>query len=70
MNLALEKSVVTRRCHSAGVEISATETLPSGGTRLICTTLDGADAMRAKLRKHLLDSGEKRFPFGLPPGRR
>lgn len=63
MNLALAEDDVIAKCRKASVEISAIEILPSGGTHLVCTTIGGADQIRAKYRKHIIAGTVKRFPF-------
>lgn len=54
VNLKLEKGLVTIRCMSEDVAVSAIETLPGGGTRLVCTSGTGADLIRKKLKRYLI----------------
>lgn len=63
----VEASVVSR-CLAEKVGISAIETLPEGGTRLVCMSTAGAESMRRKLKKNLITSVErqKRYPPGRP----
>ncbi len=68
MNVTLIESEVSKSCQSAGVAISVIETLPSGGTRLVCVTPDGAEKMRKRLKKHLIDGAVTRYRFYRPPG--
>lgn len=68
MNLTLAEAAVTQHCLTAKVSISAIETLPAGGTHLVCTTGEGAETMRAKLKKHLIEGPVRRFAF-YHPGR-
>lgn len=63
MNLSLAEAIVRTRCDAAGVAISALETLPSGGTRLVCTREEGADEMRIKLGSSLIEGKVPRFAF-------
>ena len=67
MNLALPEAEVKQLCLSHGVSISAIEPLPSGGTRLICTTPAGAEAMRVRLHGHIIDGAVTRHRFYHPP---
>lgn len=67
MNLALPEAEVKDICMAQGVSISAIEPLPSGGTRLICTTPAGAEAMRVRLRGHIIDGAVTRHRFYRPP---
>lgn len=69
MNIRLSIDDVTRKCELADVSISAIEPLPSGDTHLVCTTGDGAETMRNKLKKHIVEQPQKRFPFSVPPSR-
>ena len=61
--VSLEESTVAKRCTAANVGISALESLPSGGTRLVCMSSDGAEAMRRKLRSHLIKTHVTRRPY-------
>lgn len=63
MNLTLVEPDVVAKCLEANVSISAIETLPSGGTHLVCTTSEGAHKMRLKLKSHIIDGKVKRFAF-------
>lgn len=54
MNLAMSESEVIDRCQSAGVGVSAVESLPSGGVRLVCMSGAGADTLRRILSKKLI----------------
>lgn len=63
MNVTLGEAEVADMCAAAGVVISAIETLPSGGTHLVCVTGDGAAEMRRKLKKHLVEGRVRRFAF-------
>jgi hypothetical protein len=63
MNTKMAEADVTALCRKAGVEISAIEALPAGGTHLVCATSAGSDIMREKLRTHLIEGTVKRYPF-------
>lgn len=63
MNARMPEANVRALCKKAGVEISAIEVLPSGGTHLVCTTSEGAVTMREKLRTHLIEGAVKRYPY-------
>lgn len=70
MNLKLAESNVRKHCVESGVSISAIETLPSGGTHLVCTTSAGADEMRLSLQNYIILGPVRRFPFyRSPPSR-
>jgi len=63
MNISMPIADVTALCHKAGIGISDIETLPTGGTHLVCVTGDGAAEMRIKLKGRLIDGPVKRFSF-------
>lgn len=63
MNLALSEAEVQAACAQANIQISAIEPLPQAGTHVVCVTGEGADALRAKLGKHLIAGKVKRFAF-------
>jgi hypothetical protein len=66
MNVSLGETEVAALCKSAGVAISAIEVLPSGGTHLVCITGEGAEEMRHKMRKHVIEGRVRRFAFYNP----
>ena len=61
--VSLEEGAVVKRCTAANVGISALESLPAGGTRLVCMSSDGAEAMRKRLRSHLISGRVPRRPY-------
>ena len=54
VHLNLEEGVVTIRCMSENVGVSAIEALPAGGIRLVCMSNDGAEVIRRKLKRYLI----------------
>lgn len=58
--LSLDEGTVVMRCLAAKVRISAIESLPSGGTRLVCASVDGAEQMRKKLKSQIIKEGAVR----------
>jgi len=60
--VSLDEGTVAKRCAAANVGISAIERLPAGGTRLVCMSGDGAEAMRKKLKSHLISDKVPRRP--------
>jgi hypothetical protein len=66
MNLDLAEADVAASCKSAGVAVSAIETLPTGGTHLVCVTAEGAGEMRQKLKKHVIEGRVRRYAFYNP----
>lgn len=55
MILSLPEADVRKGCDEDGISISVIETLPSGETRLVCTTGAEADAMRRRLGAYLIE---------------
>lgn len=66
VNLALSEKDIRARCADSGISISAIEPLASGGTHLVCTTRDGADAVRVLLAGHIIEGAVRRVPFYRP----
>jgi hypothetical protein len=54
VHLNLDEGVVTIRCMSENVGVSAIEALPAGGVRLVCMSNDGAELIRTKLKRYLI----------------
>lgn len=63
INAALPQAQVSEICTKVGVSISDIETLPCGGTHLVCTTSEGAEEMRQQLKRHIIPGKVKRFAF-------
>ena len=63
MNLRLSEREVKTKCAKNGVAISVLEVLPSGGTRLVCLTSEGAEEMRQQFHNHIIEGKIPRFPF-------
>lgn len=66
IDFTLTEIEVTSRCKDAGVDISAIEPLPRGGTHLVCATNSGADKLRRLHGGDILIGPQKRFPFFVP----
>lgn len=63
MNINLPEAKVQTACDKAKISVSAIETLPSGGTRLVCTREEGAEEMRVVFRTHIIEGNVKRYAF-------
>jgi hypothetical protein len=61
--VSLDEGEVVSRCLAAKVGISAIESLPSGGTRLVCMSSDGAAEMKRKFKSNLIAGAVSRSPF-------
>lgn len=55
--LNLDEGKVIVCCLKEKVSVSAIERLPAGGTRLVCSSSEGAHRIRAVLEDQLLDAG-------------
>jgi len=62
--LHLSEKFVVAQCLEEDVGISVIKTLPCGGTRLVCMSVDGADTMRRKLKKNLMKDDSARERHG------
>ncbi len=62
--LSVSEGFVVSQCLAERVGISTIATLPGGGTRLVCMSVDGADKMRRKLQKNLMKDGGMRERHG------
>jgi hypothetical protein len=58
--VSMDEGDVVSSCLAAKVGISAIEHLPAGGVRLVCMSSDGANAMRKKLKRHLITANVDR----------
>ena len=58
--VTLGESDVISRCLAEKVGISAIETLPAGGTRLVCMSGHGAAVMTRKFKAHLISGAVTR----------
>ncbi|MCA1660936.1 MAG: hypothetical protein LC648_01740, partial [Novosphingobium sp.] len=63
VNVAAPVDDVHRLCAKKDAAISATELLADGGTRVVMTTLDGADIVRLAFKDKLLPRDAKRVPL-------
>ena len=52
--LSMSEGDVVAKCREGKVGVSAIEGLASGGVRLVCMSSEGADAMRKKLKSHII----------------
>ena len=62
--LTVSEGFVVAQCAAESVGISCIESLPCGGTRLVCMSVKGADTMRRKLAKNLAKSDLSRERHG------
>ena len=50
----LEEQEVIARCLKEKVGVSSIERIPSGGVRLVCMSVDGAERMRTKFKSRMI----------------
>jgi hypothetical protein len=50
----LGESEVMARCLKENVGVSSIEKIPSGGVRLVCMSVNGAERMRTKLKSQMI----------------
>ena len=53
--LSLPEKQVRAHCSDNDVGVSAIESLADGGVRLVCLGTQGAELIRQKLKKHLIE---------------
>lgn len=63
MNLDLPEQEVIDRCRRKAIAISAIETLLSGGTHLVCVTIEGADEARTLFKQKIIHGRVRRASF-------
>lgn len=54
MQLAMSEQEARAGCAAAKVNISAVETLPEGGVRLVCSSTSGAELIRRKFKAKII----------------
>ena len=54
MFIQLDEDQVVARCAKENVGVSSIERIPTGGVRLVCMSVDGADRMRGKFKAQLI----------------
>jgi hypothetical protein len=60
MQLAMSESEALAHCLASKVGVSAIETLPEGGVRLVCNSVDGAELMRRKFKRKIIGTERAR----------
>jgi hypothetical protein len=63
MNLDLTEQAVIDGCSRKNIAISAIETLLSGGTHLVCVTIEGADDARHLFKQNIIHGRVRRASF-------
>lgn len=63
VNLAVAEDALVKHCDSQGIAISVIEALPGGGVRLVCSSMDGAEQIRSKFKRQVMDADTRRAEF-------
>ena len=63
INLSMGEADIIKHCNDKGIGISALETLPQGGVRLVCSSVNGAEQVRSKLRRQVIAGDPLREKF-------
>jgi hypothetical protein len=63
INVSMNEAQVLAACAKQGAAVSASEPLPSGGTRVVLTSSEGAAAMRDVFAGEMLTGAVRRTPF-------
>lgn len=63
MNIALPEHEVLERCNKKSIRISSLETLQSGGSHLVCITIEEADEARVLFKNAMISGPVRRFAF-------
>lgn len=60
LNLAMTRAEVIKHCTEKSIAISALETLPDGGVRLVCMSGHGAAQIRTRLKGRIIEDAVRR----------
>ena len=60
LNLKLSEADAREQCSTRSIGISAIETLPDGGVRLVCMSSEGAALLRRRLKAQLINEPVRR----------
>lgn len=60
MQVAMSEQEVIAKCLAESVSVSAIEPLPSGGVRLVCSSVHGAEVMRLKFKSKIISEEQAR----------
>lgn len=63
ININMSERAVLDKCQSESIGVSAIETLPRGGVRLVCMSGEGAETIRRLLKGKLIEGEVTRERF-------
>ena len=69
MFIQKDQDDVEKICAKAKIAISTLETLPAGGTRLVCLTSADADEARTAFGKSVMAGRQQRSPMSISPSK-
>ena len=64
VNLAMSEAEARRQCDTRRIGVSAMESLPDGGVRLVCMSTDGAETIRKRLKANIIKGDVRRTSNG------
>ena len=62
-NLSMSEAEVIKHCSDKSIAVSEIEALPEGGTRLVTMNGEGAEKVRLKLKRHIIEGVVRREQF-------
>ena len=64
VNLSMSADEARHQCTTRQIGVSALESLPEGGVRLVCMSVDGAETIRKRLKSSLIKGEVRRTSHG------
>jgi hypothetical protein len=64
LNLKLSEADAREQCSTRSIGISAIESLPDGGVRLVCMSSEGAALLRRRLKSQVIGDDARRTAHG------
>ena len=61
--LSMSEAEVIKHCSDKSIAVSVIEALPEGGTRLVTMNGEGAEKVRLKLKRHIIEGVVRREQF-------
>ncbi len=60
INLQMTETEARQQCATRSIGVSAIESLPDGGVRLVCMSVEGAALLRRRLKSSIIDGTVRR----------
>ncbi len=64
INLNLSEADAREQCSTRSIGVSAIESLPDGGVRLVCMSSEGAALLRRRLKSQIISDDARRTTNG------